>query len=368
MLAGVDGEARRIYAPGDVAGRLGISGQRVRQLAAVYERVHGPLPRDRRGRVWPEEAVERLEGAHAAVGGGRAASVEQALRAPESAAEGATGAGPNQAPGRGTRGDTEALGALVSEMQLLRGAVEGMSRRMASLERDNRELREAVGAGRELEASRDQSTEQPARASGFSAVAREALPIRHYILGLFFVWVFTTLDFALNDLSAYIFGTMAPRADMLRAGPDLLANVVSLRALAPLAFGFYVGFWRYDPVRWKFAGLGLLVGLGSGIAVLGVAVLAFGFPPPFDAIVDLTATYLWGPFFLFMSGLLLGNALQRGILAAPAAPKTTPSAVVEQFSPKQQALWTIVGTVIAALIAVIPDLVSLITNGGGNGN
>jgi hypothetical protein len=50
-----------IYAPRDVAARLRISGQRVRQLAAVYEQVYGNLPRDERGRVWPEEAVERLD-------------------------------------------------------------------------------------------------------------------------------------------------------------------------------------------------------------------------------------------------------------------------------------------------------------------
>ncbi len=69
-------DARRVYAPGDVAERLGASGQRIRQLAAVYERVHGELPRDQRGRVWPEEAVDRLHRAHAAVVEGRAPSVE----------------------------------------------------------------------------------------------------------------------------------------------------------------------------------------------------------------------------------------------------------------------------------------------------
>lgn len=141
-----EGDARRVYAPGDVAARLGVSGQRVRQLAAVYERVHGDLPRDRRGRVWPEGAVEALELAHAAVLAGRAGSVEQALRAPEGAAEGPAGAQPYPAPGRGARGDTEALAAVLEELRKLTGAVEGMGRRVAGLERENRELRDAIGS------------------------------------------------------------------------------------------------------------------------------------------------------------------------------------------------------------------------------
>jgi hypothetical protein len=44
------------------------------------------------------------------------------------------------------------LAALIDEVRLLRGAVEDMSRRLADLERENCDLREAVGsfAGREL--------------------------------------------------------------------------------------------------------------------------------------------------------------------------------------------------------------------------
>lgn len=53
--------------------------------------LHGNLPWDRRGRGWPEPAVEALEPAHASVLEGRAASVEQALRAPGGAGDGPQG-------------------------------------------------------------------------------------------------------------------------------------------------------------------------------------------------------------------------------------------------------------------------------------
>src|SRR5215216_4404861 len=137
------------YSPRDVAARMRVSGQRLRQLAAVYERVYGNLPRDERGRVWPEEAVERLDVAHKAVVAGRARSVEQALRAPESAAAGAK---VMDGPGAYGRLDTNIL-SLLEELRHLRAAIEGMSHRLASLERGNHELREAVRAGRSLKAS-----------------------------------------------------------------------------------------------------------------------------------------------------------------------------------------------------------------------
>ncbi len=77
-----EGAERRVYAPGDVASRLGISGPGLRRLALIYERVYGELPRDPKlGRVWPQGAVERLERARADVQAGRAVSVEAALAA-----------------------------------------------------------------------------------------------------------------------------------------------------------------------------------------------------------------------------------------------------------------------------------------------
>lgn len=71
---------QRVYSPALVARRLSVSGQSLRRLAATYERVCEPLPRDERGRMWSEEAMERLKEARALVRAGRAVSVEAALR------------------------------------------------------------------------------------------------------------------------------------------------------------------------------------------------------------------------------------------------------------------------------------------------
>lgn len=171
-----ESEARRVYASGDVADRLGVSGQRVRQLAAVYEGVRGDLPRNRRGRVWPEAVVEELERAHAAVAEGRSGSVERALRAPESVAGDAQGAQTYLAASRGARGDTEALAAVVGELRRLSEAVEGMSFRLGELERENRELREAVGGGtgRELEAPEASKSPGPTDTPTGAPEGREA--------------------------------------------------------------------------------------------------------------------------------------------------------------------------------------------------
>jgi hypothetical protein len=147
---GEEREPRRIYSPGDVAERLGVSDQRLRQLAAVFERVRGELPRDdRRARVWPEESVEELEKARAAVQERRATGVEAALRG-EVAPVGVEAPKP---PARTVTGDIAALAELVEELRGLREAVEEQNRllrdqgeRLEALERENRELRAALPA------------------------------------------------------------------------------------------------------------------------------------------------------------------------------------------------------------------------------
>ena len=134
-----------IYTPGDVAERMGISGQRLRQLARSYERVHGDLPRDERGRVWPEGDVEALERTRDLVRIGRASGIEQALRG-ELLPEGAETHPANREPGAG---DIAAVARLAGEIGALRAAVEDQNRimlsmveRLEALEGENWQLRE----------------------------------------------------------------------------------------------------------------------------------------------------------------------------------------------------------------------------------
>lgn len=168
----------RVMAPREVCGRLGISPAGLRRLAPVYERVHGPLPRDDRGRLWPLASVEEMEKARSAVHAGRYVSVEQALRAAQGGGEGEGGVDAPTAPRRGFYGDTGPAEAILEELRGLRSAVEENNTRLAAMEEENRRLRAALpvvppqaedddvageqrGAEEEVEQSRDAPPASP---------------------------------------------------------------------------------------------------------------------------------------------------------------------------------------------------------------
>ncbi len=157
MLAGMTSEKpRRVYEPKDVAARLGMSVAGLRRLAHQYERVHGELPANERGRLWPEEAVEALEMARDAVRTGRAVSVESALRAAASP----DGMDAPSTPVRPSQGDMVALTELLVELRALRESVDGMSKRLANLEDENRALRAALPTSTEPVVE-DRESEEP---------------------------------------------------------------------------------------------------------------------------------------------------------------------------------------------------------------
>lgn len=156
---GTVGEAgtRRVYPPHEVQLRLEVSPSGLRRLAGIYERSVGPLPRDERGRVWPEEAVEDLERARAAVREQRAVSIEAALRGQETPQGGAGDperVNVPEAPFGGIRGGSGPAEAILEELRALRGLVEEQSVRI-------RELEEAVRTGRELPAAEEPSNVSP---------------------------------------------------------------------------------------------------------------------------------------------------------------------------------------------------------------
>lgn len=121
--------------PGAVQERLEVKGAGLRRLATLYERVHGSLPRDQRqGRLYPEEAVQRLEHARDDVRAGRYSNIESALRGVV-AVEGV------EVQTESHEATQRNLEALTEEIRLLRGAVEAQTRRLEALEEENRALR-----------------------------------------------------------------------------------------------------------------------------------------------------------------------------------------------------------------------------------
>lgn len=143
------GPQRRVYPPAEVQARLEVSASGLRRLAGIYERTMGPLPRDERGRVWPEEAVEELEHARALVHEQRAVSIEAALRGqegPESVTGDASWPGPYPDPGAVLQGRQDVGAAILEELRALRMLVEEQNHRIAELEEVVR-----ASPGRELE-------------------------------------------------------------------------------------------------------------------------------------------------------------------------------------------------------------------------
>lgn len=148
-------EQQRVYSPSDVAKRFGISVAGLRRLALSYERVFGELPRDERGRVWPEDAIERLDNARAVVREGRAPSVEAAMRNIEAPS----------APIVPEEAITQELAPelLMRELRALREAIEVIGRSVEELAEENRRLRAVLEAPSEPQESPVTASETEAK-------------------------------------------------------------------------------------------------------------------------------------------------------------------------------------------------------------
>lgn len=71
-----------LYPPGEAKRLLGCSGAALRRMAADYETVHGDLPRNDQGhRLFPAQALERLDQARRLRDAGGVQSLEVALHA-----------------------------------------------------------------------------------------------------------------------------------------------------------------------------------------------------------------------------------------------------------------------------------------------
>lgn len=153
MAEGSHGEmppSGSVYHSRAVQERLGVSPSGLRRLAAIYERAVRPLPRDERGRVWPEDAVEALQAAREAVQNQRAISIEAALKGQE--VEGV--AEPLPAPSRPSDAPLDAGAAILEELRAVRRLLEEQGERLAAIEEENRALRLRLEAPEKTDADR----------------------------------------------------------------------------------------------------------------------------------------------------------------------------------------------------------------------
>ncbi len=131
-----NGSEQQLVKSAAAANVLGISTTTLNRLAPIYEQVHGELPRGgRHVRLWPLEAIERIQSARLAVKERRAESLEAALRGfytpedlqsfrlPTSISEGTLE----------TQASPRALEELAGELHALREAVEAQNRLLTML-------------------------------------------------------------------------------------------------------------------------------------------------------------------------------------------------------------------------------------------
>lgn len=143
-------DTEMVMSPGEAARRLGVSPSGLRRLAGAYGAVYGDLPKDssNTARVWPQEAVTRLERARALLAAGQARSIKDALLAVEA------GAAPpvEAAVALGQEGRMiEALGVVAARLEALQASNQ-------RLEVEVGELRAELAAARALPASERAAT------------------------------------------------------------------------------------------------------------------------------------------------------------------------------------------------------------------
>jgi hypothetical protein len=133
----VSGDAEVVLSPGEAARVLGVSPSGLRRLAVVYGEVYGVLQKDASGtsRIWPREAVVRLQAARALMAAGQARSVRDALRAVEGGA-----APPVEMAAAG--GDVvAALGVVATRLEALQDSNQRLEAEVAALRSEVEGLR-----------------------------------------------------------------------------------------------------------------------------------------------------------------------------------------------------------------------------------
>ncbi len=141
-----DGEPVMVHEAGAAAEQLGLSPSGLRRVAAIYEAVHGELPRkqDTRARLYPAEALERLTTARRLVEAEVYRSIGEALEAlVRGVPVNLTVELSDAAPVRSQAVPNEALGVLLGELR-------GLREENAEIRAELRALRSEVGELRRL--------------------------------------------------------------------------------------------------------------------------------------------------------------------------------------------------------------------------
>ncbi len=156
----MDSQEQRIYAASEAARLLEASESATRRYAALYEAMHGPMPRDKqKRRLWTHEALSAMRDTKALVHSHKVASIQAELEAIGEAARETvelSPTNPSDYPLREMLARLESVERLEGEIKLLRRQVDTPSKRESELEQMNSYLM------RELERYQQQAEAAPA--------------------------------------------------------------------------------------------------------------------------------------------------------------------------------------------------------------
>jgi len=183
--------------------------------------------------------------------------------------------------------------------------------------------------------------------------------LRRYVVGV-------TLSMLAATFGEFISMTSWPGYSARGGHPGTLTEYVSTGTLIlpllgiPAFCGFWLGrrarslrFWRH------LVPVGILIGLGS---VLAMSVLLQAFP---SDVVDLVVTVIPGPVYVFAA--VLGNAIQRQnrerlMEESPSEFPSESAAAAQGWTPRQQAIVGLAGTIISALIGLIGTILTVMAS------
>jgi hypothetical protein len=256
-----------------------------------------------------------------------------------------------------------------------------LARRMEALERENRELREALGSGardRELERSQQQPSEMPLASSktvrGLLLGPRNEQAYTHPLKGVLPSYVVGwLLTCAVGAFGAYI-------AFLVTVGltNSVGTNWLGLAPIAALLFGAYGGIrdgGRFAFAHFQYVGLITAVGTTVVVSLVSLAIVHWFWSPEEyrdigfvleELITDELNPFVIGAIFastwlLFVSGALLGMALQLWASEKERVREGSVQGSVEERSASTSGMrlqvWLgFAGTVLAALIALLGNL------------
>jgi hypothetical protein len=168
-------DAEVVMSPGEAARVLGVSPSGLRRLAVVYGEVYSDLEKDAGGtsRMWPREAVVRLQAARALMAAGQARSVRDALRAVEG------GATPPVEMATASGDVVAALGVVATRLEAVLDSNRRLEAEVAALRSEVEGLRALPASERSSEGERGSgAAEGPATGRGAALPASDGLVVR----------------------------------------------------------------------------------------------------------------------------------------------------------------------------------------------